>query len=838
MQQSQHSHCDCCTGGGTPCARAESERRENARLRKALADAAAHACTAYQDNALLVRVLSIIAQPSTPETLTEEVLQALSQLYDADLVCIARLAGDRLVVLDACGLPEADPVFTKGWPLGPTARTAVKGVEALGRTYSAPDDAGDLPASLAGLRLRSAAWVPVRSDAPHTDTLLVLYRRSDAPFAPTQLRGLESVAARLSVGLAARARGVLAERLARSGHRLARHLSYPSLYQEACALLADLLGAAVRVVTIDGTSARSPWSSAAPGQAVEDGAGEDPGDWPRPVTTLPGWERLSSGRPYSSPGCGSPVCGRSPERPCAVLGVPVMNGGLPAVLLFAVRETTRPFGPGEVEAAAMFANYLHSAMINTELYQALKKNEMILKHRASHDVLTGLANRALVNDFLDDALARNDPSDVGVLFCDLDKFKGINDRLGHGVGDKLLQLVADRLRECRGPGVLLARLGGDEFVFVLDGIGGTDDLTAFGEWVTAVMLRPFALRGEPVRVSLSIGAVSGRRGQTTSMSLLRDADAAMYAAKAKGNGLVRVFDDEAALRAREQLAIRSDLRLALDRGELVVHYQPIFELVTGKIVAFEALLRWHHPVRGVIPPDRFIPLAEDSGDIIPIGSWVVEEACRHLAAWRRLPSAGNLSVSINLSPHQMHRPALAAHLLDLVRKSGVEPSGVWFEITESGTVHGPDAKRFLATLREAGVHISLDDFGTSYSNLSHLRHVTVERLKIDCSFVAGVMAEGHQRDVDRGLVQAILAIGDSLGLSVVAEGIEDAGQRVVLAGLGCHLGQGFLVSGAVPPDAARHLLVTGSRLPHLTAGTEGPGGGAETRSYDRVVTGS
>jgi diguanylate cyclase (GGDEF)-like protein len=812
MRQSQRSPCDPHPGAGKSCPWADDERAENERLRRCLAEAIAEACAAYQDNALLVRVLSIIAQPSSPEKLTDEVLHALSQTYNADLVCIARHLGDRLVLLDACGLPEADPAFTDGWPAGPTAVTALRGSAAIGTSRGEFVDPRDVPDTLAHLRIRSVAWVPVRSDLSSTDILLILFRRGSDAFAPGELRGLESVAARLSVGLDARARAMLAERLARSGHRLARHLSFPILFRDASTLLQELLGASgTCVITVDGDEASQGWPAR--------GHGDGEAGWPRPVSTLPGWEALAGGRAFQSPVDESfAVCGPGPGARTA-LCVPVMSRDQPVALLYAVREATRPFLPSEVEATTTFAYYLHSAMINTELYQALKDNETTLRHRASHDTLTGLANRALVSEYLDGALSRDDPSDVGLLFCDLDKFKGINDRLGHGVGDALLQLVAERLRECAEPGVLLARLGGDEFVFVLDGVEDADDLTAFAGRVTETMRRPFTLRGEILEVTLSVGAVSGRRRQATSMSLLRDADAAMYAAKARGAGLVRVFDEDAATKAREQLDLRSDLHLALERGELAVHFQPIFDLITGEIVAFEALLRWHHPVRGLIPPDRFIPLAEESGDIIPIGNWVLDRACENLALWRRIPAAADLSVSVNLSPRQLHRPESAHRLLDIITGSGVDPSAVWFEITESGAVHGRDARDFLATLRSAGVHFSLDDFGTSYSNLSHLRQVSVERLKIDCSFVAGLIAKGHQRDVDRGLVQAILAIGSSLGLSIVAEGIETPLQRALLATLGCQLGQGYLLSGALPPETATRLLLTGPRLGRLGAET-------------------
>ena len=809
MPQSRHSPCDCCAGTGPPCARAASERALTERLRTELAEATAQACAAYQDNARLVRVLSIIAQPSAPETLSDEVLFALSQTYNADLACIVRLVGDRLVVVGACGIPEDDQAFIAGWLAGETAIETLQGSEAVGKGHLELGGADDIPAPLASLGIRSAAWVPVRSDTTSTSTLLVLYRRSSQAFTPTELRGLESVATRLAVAVEARERSVLADRLARSGHRLTRHLNLSSLYRDASALLRELLRADdAWVIAIDGESARRPWPSSSKTDRL-------PSTWPRPASALPGWPTLKTGDPYRTASSDSSVLTGPTTRPTALMCVPIMSDRRPVALLYAARDTARPFARDDVEAATTFARYLHSAMINAELYQALKDNEAALRHRASHDPLTGLANRDLANEYLGDALARDDPSSVGLLFCDLDKFKAINDRLGHAIGDELLCLVAERLRSGLRRGDLLARLGGDEFLFVLDGITTMDDLTEIGDRVAATMDQPFMLRGEAVFVTVSVGAVRGERGHATSMSLLRDADAAMYAAKGKGAGLVQVFDDRASRRSRERLDLRSDLQSALDQHQLSVHYQPIFDLLTGEIVAFEALLRWLHPVRGPIPPDQFIPLAEESGEIIPIGNWVLAEACRDLATWRRTLHRHDLTISVNLSPFQLRNPAHAAHMLDLILQAEIDPTDVSLEITESDSIQA-EVAQFITPLKAAGVHISLDDFGTAYSYLGDLRRLPVDCLKIDRSFVSGLAADQGPRNIEHGVVRGILAIADSLKLIVVAEGIETAEQRAELAALGCHLGQGFLLSKAVPAADAIRLLQSGLRLPRLT----------------------
>jgi EAL domain-containing protein (putative c-di-GMP-specific phosphodiesterase class I) len=301
--------------------------------------------------------------------------------------------------------------------------------------------------------------------------------------------------------------------------------------------------------------------------------------------------------------------------------------------------------------------------------------------------------------------------------------------------------------------------------------------------------------------------VLGVRGRATATAMLRDADAAMYAAKEKGTGLVEVFDDAASHRSLDRLDIRSELQQALERHELSVHYQPIFALHTGAIAGFEALLRWQHPSRGAVPPDVFIPLAEETGAILPIGDWVLDQACRQLAAWHQLPRGERLTMNVNVSAVQLRQPDLAGHTMSIISRAGIDPHDVWLEVTEHTSVLG-DVTEYATTLRRAGVHFALDDFGTSYSNLGYLKRFPIECLKIDRSFVSGLT----ERDTDLGIVRAVLAIADSLGLSVVAEGIETEEQRDTLLRLGCARGQGYLLSRPVPADAATALLLAPRRL--------------------------
>jgi EAL domain-containing protein (putative c-di-GMP-specific phosphodiesterase class I) len=283
--------------------------------------------------------------------------------------------------------------------------------------------------------------------------------------------------------------------------------------------------------------------------------------------------------------------------------------------------------------------------------------------------------------------------------------------------------------------------------------------------------------------------------------MLRDADAAMYAAKNRGSGLVEVFDEAASHHSLDRLEIRSELTRALDRGELWLGYQPIFDLRTLRIRSLEALLRWTHPVRGAIPPDLFIPLAEETGAIAAIGNWVLAQACHQLATWQRIDGHHALQVSVNLSGVQLQQPDLAAYTLSVIEAAGIRPRDLWLEITEHSTIRA-DVTEFARNLRAAGVRFALDDFGIAYSNLSHLKRLPIETLKIDRSFVAGL----DGLDTDHGIVRAVLAIADSLHLSVIAEGIETHDQLDALLGLGCELGQGYLLSRPVSAPDAEALL--------------------------------
>lgn len=497
-----------------------------AALRQQLAEAIDAARDAYRHTTGLIRLLAVIGQPGSPERLIDETLTVLSEVFSADITCVARPLDRRLLVLACCGLPEDDRALRDGWPLEPALRRRLaRPGRALAPVGTATGD-GPVPRLFATLGARAAVWQPYGRDGG--EDLLVLLRHTADPFTPVDLEVLGSVAGRLQVAVAERERAAAVEQLAQSGHLLARHLDLDPLLTEAVNLLRSLLGAEDTWVAIVEASAEGLTAS------VRATAGpRAPDATTSPAESLPGWAVMHDGRPYVDNDGKEP-----PGR--ALLGVPVMGETLPAAVLYAARDRSHPFRPDAADIAVIFANYLWVAMTNAELHRALRRSEATLRERATHDPLTGLANRVLAGQRLEEALGCHTDDHVGLLFCDLDGFKSVNDRFGHEAGDHLLQQVAARLRAGTRPGDLPARFGGDEFVVVLDGVTGVDQVTALAEAMLRSLEPPFAVAGRSVRISASIGGAVGERGRSTAAAMMRDADAAMFIAKERGPGQVEV----------------------------------------------------------------------------------------------------------------------------------------------------------------------------------------------------------------------------------------------------------------------------------------------------------
>jgi diguanylate cyclase (GGDEF)-like protein len=427
-----------------------------------------------------------------------------------------------------------------------------------------------------------------------------------------------------------------------------------------------------------------------------------------------------------------------------------------------------------------------------------------LMHTADHDPLTGLPTRRVLLDRLEREIPRDgkDGVRIAVLFVDLDNFKLVNDSLGHGCGDEVLIEMARRIVGCSGPDDTVSRFGGDEMV-ILHPRATDDSEVMLGQRILSALGAPILVSGKEVVVSASVGVASCRPGAKSAEQLLREADTALYSAKARGRARVEQFNDELHTRAEKRVQIESDLRAALRQQQLFVEYQPQVRLRDGSIVGVEALVRWRHPAHGIISPVDFIPVAEECGLIVRIGRQVLQESCRQLAEWNALLPDRSLAMTVNVSPRQIAEPAFIDELCQVLRQTGVDPAALCLEITETVMMSATeDVVALLNRIKQLGVYIAIDDFGTEHSSLSRVRDMPAEVLKIDRSFIDGLSSEPG----DTAIVSSILSLAYAMGKHTIAEGVEKREQAAMLLRMGCEVAQGYFFSRPVAAERIVPML--------------------------------
>jgi diguanylate cyclase (GGDEF)-like protein/PAS domain S-box-containing protein/excisionase family DNA binding protein len=523
----------------------------------------------------------------------------------------------------------------------------------------------------------------------------------------------------------------------------------------------------------------------------------------RPPATITGRDAVLLGEPAGLPGDWREA-GVLHAAVAAIAGTDGTVGGW----VCALTRAPRPGSPADAAFLEAISNLLATAL-------ARRAAEAEIRHRALHDDLTGLPNRVLLVDRIEQAVRRaGSGSPIAVLFLDVDRFKYVNDTLGHRTGDHLLVQIGRRLQEAIRPGDTLARLGGDEFAILCEGRGGERGAMSAAEDALDAVSGAYRIDDSEVVVTASVGVVLAGEDSGDPDTLLRDADVAMYRAKDLGGGRIEVFDTALRRRLLDRARTERDLRSALAHEELELHFQPIVALRDGDIRGVEALLRWRHAERGLIGPDDFIPVAEESGLIVPIGRWVLAEACRQLVSWDETLGIEVGYVSVNLSARQLADPELVGDVLHILRRTGIAPGRLSLEVTESMLLHETSSTReALTALRAAGVRLVLDDFGTGWSSLGYLRRVPIDGLKVDRTFVAGLGADGG----DRHIVAAIASLAGALELSIVAEGIETIDHSRLLRELGCAFGQGFVFARPMPAAELETLVRRGLQREDLQA---------------------
>lgn len=514
---------------------------------------------------------------------------------------------------------------------------------------------------------------------------------------------------------------------------------------------------------------------------------------------------VSSGNPGNP---GNPEAETKSPDGVAYAVAPILTvDGMVIGTVAVVDPSPHAWSPAEIASLSDLCDSIVTEMELRSDLTAKRETQEHLLYSTLHDALTGLPNRSLFTERLRHSMRRNarHPDDMfAVLFLDLDRFKDVNDNLGHFAGDELLRAVARRLEACLRPEDTVARLSGDEFAILLESITETSDAGRVAERIEEALSFPINLGGAEVTTSASMGIVTSSMSQEQPEQLLRSADMAMYRAKAAGRARYEMFDRAMHTDALARLQLETDLRRAVEQGEFRLHYQPLVSLRTGRITGLEALLRWEHPLRGLVQPSEFIPIAEETGLIIRIGRWVLTEACRQLAEWQKAhPREEPLSIGVNLSVKQFSQPDLLDQLASVIRTSGIAPGCLRLEITEAALIDkGGAAMPLLTQIKQLGAQVYLDDFGTGYSSLIYLHRLPIDAIKIDRDLVSTMDTD----DKNLRLVRTILTFAQIIGVRAEAEGISSAEQLRELRALKCEHGQGYLFSAPIPHDAVDGVL--------------------------------
>lgn len=754
---------------------------------------------AVYDTTRLTRLLTIISEPAPLDEMLDRLLQSLSELLSSDIVVLFDPVGTgSFAPICSLGLPE--DVNRNQFDAGPSGaiQTVMNTNQPLRITAAASSTDLDLP--LRDLDIQHAVWLPVSGSTDPRGALLIA-RCRPKEYSASLIDLMSTFTRRIGMLLEQSQHTRQMEKIESVSREIRHHFDqfeigrliasnfHPILGADACVLVFPLPESDQWQVQMEGIELPlSDWWIALTNRFLNDDFVQE-----RKPSYVPIDEYLQ-GTDFV-------------EHMKKVLAVPILYGdrGIPRGVLYAIRYLDIPFASDTLKMALIFAGQADIALENASLYHGMrqelvrrKRAEEALENLAYQDTLTGLANRAYFIGKLKLAIdqAAELHKSVALIFIDLDNFKVINDSLGHKTGDEVLRVVSRRISSCLRENDVAARLGGDEFTVLIDEVDSIEQVKSIAGRILSSLKSPIKLDEREVFVNSSLGIALNPSDETDPETFLRNADLAMYSAKEKGKGCFVLYDSSMNEKAIERLEMETQLRLALQREEFRVYYQPIVNLMDGRIAHVEALVRWQHPDRGLILPDEFLSIAEETGLILEMGHWVFSAACHEMNRLRlEFPHLEGFSVSINLSTRQLMDTGLVEDVKSIIQESGMDPRLLMLEVTENSLIK--DTENIFTRLHQInhlGVTLAMDDFGVGYANLNYIKQLPIRIMKIDRSFVTDITDNVR----DRAIVRNIIDLCHTFGYDVIGEGVETEDQAMQLKSMGCKYGQGYLFSKPIP----------------------------------------
>lgn len=755
----------------------------------------------------LTRLMTILSEPTPLPLLLDRFLSALSELFSSDLVVLFDPVGTgSFIPIASIGLPEdiaANPFLdSEGGSISKVMNDHAPICIPIVNDYT------NINPPLKSMEVKSVAWLPVFGNANPRGALL-LARCSLPPFSDSDIAFLSTIANRIGLILERSQHTNQIEQIERISREINRHLDQSQISKVIVENYHPIIGADASILVFKQSDGEK-WNISQVGFDLL-----HPDQWVTLTDQYLGIFSRDNRNPVyiAANEISNLMIAKDIQT---ILAIPIMFGDAehPSGVLYALRHVNVQYDDETLKIAYLFAGQADTALENARLYHDIheelikrKRAEEALAILAYQDELTGLANRAYFLKQLDGALRRASrvTEAVALIYIDLDNFKIINDSLGHETGDEVLRTVSKRISDCLREDDIAARLGGDEFTVLIENVKSREQIQSIANRILISLQKPIYIGKRQLFINCSLGIAFSPSDEFDPETFLRNADLAMYSAKGNGKGRYEIYDGIMNEKAVERLELETELRKALQNKEFSVFYQPVISLDTNQMVQVEALIRWHHPYRGLISPSEIIPIAEETGLINEIGRFVLTSSCNQLEIWKRaVPLPHPVAISVNLSVKQMLFPGLVDDIKNILDSSGIDPFDMIIEITENSLeLDAESVSERIHYLKNLGLRLAIDDFGVGYANLNYLKRLPIDFLKMDRSFTSGLLDNSR----DKAIIQNMINLGIAFGFGVIAEGIETRDQSNLLQSMGCKFGQGYLFSPPVPADKLNNELI-------------------------------